>query len=62
VDEVWNDGFFPRPEFLRLLEHGRVNPTLLTTRRFTFTEVDRALHPMDMKEDGIIKLLITFGN
>jgi len=47
---------------LRLLEHGRVNPTQLTTHRFTFTEVDRALHLMDTKEDGIIKPLITFGN
>jgi hypothetical protein len=44
---------------LRLLEHSRVKPTLLTTHRFTFTEVDRALHLMDTKEGGIIKPLIT---
>lgn len=45
---------------LRLLEHGRVDPTPLTTHRFPFTEVDRALHLMDTKEDGIIKPLITW--
>jgi threonine dehydrogenase-like Zn-dependent dehydrogenase len=45
---------------LRLLEHGRVDPTLLTTHSFTFAEVDRALHLMDTKEDGIIKPLITW--
>jgi len=47
---------------LRLLEQGRVNSTLLTTHWFTFTEVDRAWHRMDTKEDGILKPLITFGN
>jgi len=50
------------PRLLWLSEHSRVNPTLLTTHRFTFTEVDRALRFLDTKEDGIIKPLITFGN
>lgn len=45
---------------MRLLETGRVDPTPMTTHRFKFDEVDRALHLMDTKEDGIIKPLIIF--
>jgi threonine dehydrogenase-like Zn-dependent dehydrogenase len=45
---------------LRLLENGRVDPTPLTTHRFTFEQVDRAFHMMETKEDGIVKPLIVF--
>ena len=45
---------------LRLLENGRVDPTPLTTHRFTFEQVERAFHMMETKEDGIIKPSIVF--
>jgi threonine dehydrogenase-like Zn-dependent dehydrogenase len=45
---------------LRLLENGRVDPTPLTTHRFTFDQVERAFHMMETKEDGMIKPLIVF--
>jgi threonine dehydrogenase-like Zn-dependent dehydrogenase len=45
---------------LRLIEHGRVDPTPLTTHRFPFAEVERAFPMMETKEDNIIKPLITY--
>ena len=45
---------------LRLIEHGRIDPTPMTTHRFPFAEVERAFHMMETKEDNIIKLLITY--
>ncbi|MDX9858049.1 MAG: NAD(P)-dependent alcohol dehydrogenase [candidate division Zixibacteria bacterium] len=45
---------------LRLLETKKVDPSLLTTHRFTFDEVDKAFNLMASKEDGIIKPLVTF--
>jgi threonine dehydrogenase-like Zn-dependent dehydrogenase len=45
---------------LRLLENGRVDPTPLTTHRFTFEQLDRAFRMMETKEDGIVKPLIVF--
>jgi threonine dehydrogenase-like Zn-dependent dehydrogenase len=45
---------------LRLLETGRIDPTLLTTHRFPFAEVEKAFHMMETKADNIIKPLITF--
>ena len=45
---------------LRLLERGRIDPTLLTTHRFRFDEMPRAFEMMDKKLDGIIKPLILF--
>ena len=45
---------------LRLLENGRVDPTPLTTHRFTFEQVDRAFRMMETKQDGIVKPLIVF--
>jgi threonine dehydrogenase-like Zn-dependent dehydrogenase len=45
---------------LRLIENGRVDPSPLTTHTFTFDQVDKALHMMETKEDGIIKPLIVF--
>jgi isopropanol dehydrogenase (NADP+) len=43
-----------------LIENGRVDPTLMTTHRFTFDEVDKAFQLMDTKDDGILKPLILF--
>ena len=45
---------------LRLLEHGRVDPTHLTTHEFAFDEVDRAFELMESKSDGVIKPLVNF--
>ncbi|AMV20153.1 NADP-dependent isopropanol dehydrogenase [Planctomyces sp. SH-PL14] len=45
---------------LRLIETGRVDPSLMTTHRVPFSEVDRAVRLMETKEEGIIKPLITF--
>jgi isopropanol dehydrogenase (NADP+) len=46
---------------LRLIENGRVDPTLMTTHRFTFDEVDKAFQLMETKDDGILKPLILFN-
>lgn len=45
---------------LRLLERRRVDPTPLTTHTFKFSELEKAFHLMETKEDGIIKPLIVF--
>jgi threonine dehydrogenase-like Zn-dependent dehydrogenase len=45
---------------LRLIQNGRVDPSPMTTHRFHFSELDRALHLMTTKEEQIIKPLITF--
>jgi len=45
---------------LRLIQTGRVDPTKLTTHRFTFDEIEKAFWMMDTKEDGIIKPVIAF--
>lgn len=45
---------------LRLVESGRVDPTLLTTHRFRFDQMAQAFEVMDKKLDGIIKPLILF--
>jgi threonine dehydrogenase-like Zn-dependent dehydrogenase len=47
---------------LRLIEMGRVDPRPLTTHRFRFGEVGRALTLMETKEDGIVKPLVTFAS
>ena len=46
---------------IRVLETGRFDPSPMTTHRMPFTDVERAFHMMETKEDGIIKPLITFG-
>jgi threonine dehydrogenase-like Zn-dependent dehydrogenase len=46
---------------IRLLAADRVDPTPLTTHRFPFGEVDKALRLMETKEDGILKPLIIFS-
>jgi isopropanol dehydrogenase (NADP+) len=46
---------------MRLIVNGRVDPTLMTTHRFRFEELERAFRLMQTKEEDIIKPLITFG-
>jgi threonine dehydrogenase-like Zn-dependent dehydrogenase len=46
---------------LRLLELGRVDPTLLTTHVLPFSDIEKAFRLMETKSDGILKPLITFG-
>lgn len=46
---------------LRIVRSGRVDPTLMTTHRFGFDELEEAFRLMRTKEEGIIKPLITFG-
>ena len=46
---------------LRIIRNGRVDPTPMTTHRFSFDEIERAFEMMKTKEDGIIKPIITFG-
>ena len=46
---------------LRLLQSKRLDPTRMTTHRFSFGEIGRAFEMMDKKQDGIIKPLITFS-
>ncbi len=45
---------------LRFLASGRLDPTVMTTHRFAFSEIETAFRMMDRKEDGIIKPLIRF--
>jgi len=44
----------------RLIEGKRVDPSPMTTHRFRFDEIEKALQLMSTKEDGIIKPLILF--
>jgi len=45
---------------LRVLEGGRVDPTLMTTHTFSFDDIGRAFEVMDKKLDNVVKPLITF--
>ncbi len=45
---------------LRVLESGHVDPTHMTTHRFSFDDMERAFEVSDQKLDGVIKPLITF--
>lgn len=47
-------------KLLRLIQTGRVDPSPMTTHRFKFDQLDKALRMMKTKEDGIIKPLIIF--
>ncbi len=65
-DKVIRTGLCPggnvrMSRLLKLIEHGRVDPSPLTTHQFDFQEVDKALHMMETKEDGIMKPLICFS-
>ncbi|WP_374679767.1 NAD(P)-dependent alcohol dehydrogenase [Hydrocarboniphaga effusa] len=44
----------------RLIQTKRFDPTLMTTHRFSFDQVDQAFEMMRNKQDNIIKPLITF--
>jgi isopropanol dehydrogenase (NADP+) len=46
---------------LQVLESGRLDPTLMTTHRFRFDELERAFEVSDKKLDNVIKPLITFS-
>lgn len=46
---------------LRLIERGRLDPTLMTTHRLSFDELPQAFELMRTKADGVIKPLIRFG-
>src|SRR5215471_12378505 len=45
---------------LRVLESGRLDPTLMTTHTFTFDDMGRAFEVADNKLDNVVKPLITF--
>jgi len=45
---------------LRVLEAGRVDPTLMTTHTFTFDNMERAFEVSDQKLDDVVKPLIVF--
>jgi threonine dehydrogenase-like Zn-dependent dehydrogenase len=45
---------------LRVLEGGRVDPTLMTSHTFSFDDMERAFEVSDKKLDNVIKPLITF--
>lgn len=45
---------------LRLLEMRRLDPSPMTTHRFRFDDLEKAMRMMKTKEDGIIKPLVTF--
>jgi isopropanol dehydrogenase (NADP+) len=45
---------------LRVLESGRLDPTLMTTHTFAFDDMERAFEVSDKKLDNVIKPLITF--
>ncbi len=45
---------------LTMLRTGRLDPTLMTTHRFSFDRIEQAFEVMDKKLDGVIKPLITF--
>ncbi|HEY2549127.1 MAG TPA: NAD(P)-dependent alcohol dehydrogenase [Streptosporangiaceae bacterium] len=45
---------------LRVLESGRLDPTMMTTHTFKFGDMERAFEVSDKKLDNVIKPLITF--
>ena len=45
---------------MRLIRTGKVDPTPMTTHRFSFDQIERAFEMMTTKEDGIIKPVIEF--
>lgn len=65
-DKVIRTGLCPggnvrMSRLLALIEHGRVDPSPLTTHTFAFDQVDKALRMMETKEDGILKPLVVFN-
>lgn len=53
-------GHLRMSRLVRLLENGRLDPTLMTTHTFPFADIEKAFHMMESKEDGMIKPLIEF--
>jgi isopropanol dehydrogenase (NADP+) len=47
-------------QLLRVLESGRVDPTLMTTHTFSLEDMERAFEVSDKKLENVIKPLITF--
>ncbi len=45
---------------MRLIRNGRVDPTLMTTHRFPFGDIEKAFRLMQTKAEGVIKPLISF--
>lgn len=45
---------------LTILQHGRIDPTPLTTHTFAFDDLEKAFEIMDKKSDNVIKPLIVF--
>jgi threonine dehydrogenase-like Zn-dependent dehydrogenase len=45
---------------LRVLEGKRVDPTPMTSHRFSFDEMPRAFEVMDRKLEDVVKPLISF--
>jgi len=45
---------------VRLVETNRVDPLALTTDRFQFNDIEKALQMMQTKADGMIKPFISF--
>jgi threonine dehydrogenase-like Zn-dependent dehydrogenase len=45
---------------LTILQHGRLDPTPLTTHTFAFDDLEKAFEVMDQKSDNVIKPLIVF--
>jgi threonine dehydrogenase-like Zn-dependent dehydrogenase len=60
VNSLCPGGGVRMERLLRILQNGRVDPTLMTTHVFPFTELERAFEYMDKKLDGVVKPLITF--
>lgn len=54
-------GHLRMARLLRMLEHGRLDPTPMTTHTFGFSEIEKAFKMMETKEDGVIKPLIDFS-
>jgi isopropanol dehydrogenase (NADP+) len=64
-DKVIRTGLCPggserMKRILRLLELGKVDPSPMTTHRFSFDEVGLAFRLMQTKADGVVKPLILF--
>ncbi len=47
-------------QLMRLIQNGRLDPTKMTSHRFKFDQVAKALEMMETKEDGVLKPVILF--